>query len=47
MKNSCPQSDSNPGPSVYEAIALSVEILELTNNDHLIKGDHVLPELSM
>ena len=35
MKNSCPQWDSNPGPSAYEANALSVELLELINSDHL------------
>ena len=34
MKNSCPQWDSNPGPSAYEANALSVELLELINIDH-------------
>ena len=28
MKNSCPQWDSNPGPSAYEANALSVGLLE-------------------
>ena len=35
MKNSCPYWDSNPGPSTYEANALSVELLELLNIDHL------------
>ena len=35
MKNSCPQWDLNPGPSAYEANALSVELLELINHDHL------------
>ena len=35
MKNSCPQWYSNPGPSAYEANALSVELLELINIDHL------------
>ena len=35
MKNSCPQLDSNPGPSAYEANALCVEILKLLNIDHL------------
>ena len=30
-----PQWDSNPGPSAYEANALSVELLELINADHL------------
>ena len=34
MKNSCPQSDSIPVPSAYEANALSVEQLELINIDH-------------
>ena len=34
MKNSFPQWDSNPGPSAYEANALSVEVLELINIDH-------------
>ena len=29
MKNSCPQWDSNPGPSAYEANALKVELLEM------------------
>ena len=28
MKNSCPQWGLNPGPSAYEANALSVELLE-------------------
>ena len=31
MKNSCPLWDSNPGPSAYEANALSVELLEQIN----------------
>ena len=35
MKNSCPQWDSNPGPSAYEANALSVKLLELIDIDHL------------
>ena len=35
MKNSCPHWDSNPGPSAYEANALSIELLELINIDHL------------
>ena len=35
MKNSCQQRDSNPGPSAYKANALSVELLELINTDHL------------
>ena len=35
MKNSCPQLDSNPGPSAYEANALSFELLQLINIDHL------------
>ena len=35
MKNSCPQWDSNPGPSAYAANALSVELSELINIDHL------------
>ena len=35
MKNASPQWDSNPGPSAYEANALSVELLELINIDHL------------
>ena len=35
MKNSCPQLDSNSRPSAYEANALSVELLELINIDHL------------
>ena len=35
MKNSCPQWDSNLGPSAYEANAPSVELLELINIDHL------------
>ena len=34
-KHSCPQWDSNPGPSAYEANKLSVELLELINIDHL------------
>ena len=35
MKNSCPQWDSNPGSSAYEANAVCVELLELINIDHL------------
>ena len=35
MKNSCSLSDLNQGPSAYEADALSVELLELINIDHL------------
>ena len=35
MKNSCPQWDSNPGLYAYESNALSVELLELINIDHL------------
>ena len=35
MKNSRPKWDSNLGPSVYEANALSVELLKLINIDHL------------
>ena len=35
MKNSCQQWDSNPAPSAYEATALSVELSELINIDHL------------
>ena len=35
MKNSCPQCNSNLGPSAYEANTLSVELLELINIDHL------------
>ena len=35
MKNYCPQWDSNPGPYAYEANALSVELLELINIDHI------------
>ena len=31
MKHSCPQWDSNPGPSAYEANAQSVQLLELIN----------------
>ena len=35
MKISCPQWNSNPGPSAYEANALSVVLLELITIDHL------------
>ena len=35
MNNSCPQWDSNPGLSAYEANALSVELSELINIDQL------------
>ena len=35
MKKSCPQWDSNSGPSAYKANALSIELLELMNIDHL------------
>ena len=35
MKNSYSQWDSNPGPSAFEASALSVELSELINIDHL------------
>ena len=35
MKNSCPQWDSNQGPSAYEANALSVELLQPISIDHL------------
>ena len=34
MKKSCPQWDSNPGLSAYEANALSIELLEPINIDH-------------
>ena len=35
MKNACQKWDSNPGPSAYEANALSVELLELIYIAHL------------
>ena len=35
IKNSCPQWDSNQGPSAYDASTLSVELLELINVDYL------------
>ena len=35
MKNSCPHWDLITGPSAYEANAVSVELLELLNIDHL------------
>ena len=35
MKKSCPKWDSYPGPFAYEANALSVELSELMNIDHL------------
>ena len=35
MKNACPQLDSNPGPSAFEAMSLSVAYLNV---------DRVLPE---
>ena len=35
IKNSCPEWDSNPGPSAYEPIVLSVELLDLIKIDYL------------
>ena len=43
MKNSCPQLDSNPGPSAYEAKSQSVALLDEISIEHL-KVDCVLPE---
>ena len=43
MKNYCPQWDSNPGSSVYEAKSLSVAILGEISNEHL-NIDRVLHE---
>ena len=43
MKNSCPHLGSNPGPSAYDANALSVELLELIYIVHL-KVTAFLPE---
>ena len=34
MNNSCPQRDSIPGLSAYEANALSVELSDLIDIDH-------------
>ena len=46
MKNSFLQLDSNPGPSTYEANALSVWAIR-ADKYRSPKGDRVLPELSM
>ena len=35
MKNSCPQWDSNPGPSTYEANSLGVALLIEISIEHL------------
>ena len=35
MKNSCPQWDSSPGLSAYEANALSFKLLQVINIDDL------------
>ena len=46
MKNSCPQWDSKPVPTVYEANLLSIALLDLISIDHL-KVDHVFPECAI
>ena len=46
-EKSCPQWDLNPGPSAYEANALSVELLELINIDHLKVRGFFLPECAI
>ena len=43
MKNSCPQLDSNPGPSAYEAKSLSIALLGQIFMEHL-NVDRILPE---
>ena len=46
MKNSCPQWDSNPGPSAYEANSLSLALLVEISIEHL-NVDRVLPECAI
>ena len=43
MKNSCPQWDSNPGPSAHEAKLLSIALLVEISIEHL-NVDSFLPE---
>ena len=43
MNKSCPQQNSDTVPSVYEANALTIALLELMYVEHL-KLDRVLPE---
>ena len=45
-KNYCPQWDSNPTPSAYEANALTIALLDLISIEHL-KLDCVLPEFAI
>ena len=40
MKNSCPQWDSNTGPSTHETKSQSVALLDQISIEHL-NGDHV------
>ena len=48
IKHSCPPWDFNPGPSTYEANALSVElIINRADKYRSPKGDKVLLEYSM
>ena len=42
MTNSCPQWDSNPEPSAYEANGLTIALLDLKSIEDL-KVDRVLP----
>ena len=46
MKNSCPQWDSNPVPSAYEANSLSIALLDLISIEHL-KVERVLLECAI
>ena len=46
MKYSCPQWDSNPGPSAYKAKSLSVVLLDEILIAHL-NVDRVLPECAI
>ena len=46
MRNSCPQGDSNPGPSAYKANSLSFALLVEISIEHL-NVDRVLPECAI
>ena len=35
IKKSCPQSDSNPGPSAYEVKSLSIALIDQISIEHL------------
>ena len=43
MRNYCPQLDSNPGPSAYEAKSLSIALLDQIFIE-LLNVDRILPE---